>query len=450
MVTGGGLLFIIAAAIAFIVVASSKYKIHPFIVLLIATLFTGLAVRMPLNEIATTANEGFGQMMRHIGLVVILGTLIGTVLEKSGATLTIANAIIKLFGEGRPIAAVTIIGAVIGIPIFCDSGFVILSSLTKPLAVKTKKSYAAITCGLASGLYITHTLLPPHPGSIAGAANLGLGQSLGTVIMIGFIISVPVTVVAWWFSSRHATKVVFDMNEETKEEEEIAEHVKLPALYRSLLPVVVPIILITIGSLALLMPMPPTIKNIFEFFGSPLIALSIGLALSLLLISKQQVTQFQAWMKEGVMHAGSILILVGAGGVFGAILKKTALADIVKNIAAQSEGSMLLFLAIAWLMGVLLKTAQGSTTSAIIIVTSIMAPLAASAGFNTNMELSILLAAVAGGTMVISHANDAYFWVISQFSGLSMQQTYKTFSLATVFMGISVLIMVLLIAMVAL
>jgi GntP family gluconate:H+ symporter len=240
MVTGTGLFFIIAAAIAFIVIASSKYKIHPFIVLLTATVFTGLAVRMPLSEIATTANEGFGNMMRHIGLVVILGTLIGVVLEKSGGTLTIANAIIKLFGAGRPIAAVTIIGTVIGIPIFCDSGFVILSSLTKPLAQKTKKSYAAITCGLASGLYITHTLLPPHPGSIAGAANLGLGQSLGTVIMIGFIISIPVTIVAWWFSSRRAAKVFYDMEDA---DEENADERQLPTLYKSLLPVVTPIIL---------------------------------------------------------------------------------------------------------------------------------------------------------------------------------------------------------------
>ncbi len=447
MVSGPWLLLIIAVAIVFIVIASSRYKIHPFIVLLLATLFTGLTVRIPINEIAATANDGFGQMMKHIGLVVILGTLIGTVLEKSGATLTIANAIIELFGAGRPIAAITIIGTVIGIPIFCDSGFVILSSLTKPLAQKTKKSYAAITCGLASGLYITHTLLPPHPGSIAGAANLGLGQSLGNVIMIGFIISVPVTFVAWWYSSRRASKIPYEMEER---EIDTSTQMQLPELYKSLLPVVVPIILIAVGSMALLLPMPPYSKSLIEFFGSPLLALSIGLALCLLLIKKQQLKQFQQWIKEGVMHAGSILILVGAGGMFGAILKKTPLADVVKNIAAQSEGSMLLFLLIAWLMGVLLKTAQGSTTSAIIIVTSIMSPLAASAGFDTSWELSLLLAAIAGGAMVVSHANDAYFWVISQFSGLSMQQTYKTFSLATVFMGISVLIMVLLLALVIL
>ncbi|HEX7903433.1 MAG TPA: GntP family permease [Chitinophagaceae bacterium] len=447
MVTGTGLLFIIAAAIVFIIIASSRLKIHPFIVLLIATLLTGFAVGMPLNEMVITANEGFGQMMRHIGLVVILGTLIGTVLEKTGATLTIANAIIQLFGAGRPIAAITIIGTIVGIPIFCDSGFVILSSLAKPLAQKTKKSYTAITCGLASGLYITHTLLPPHPGSIAGAANLGIGQSLGTVILIGFIISIPVTVVAWWYSSRRAAKVYYELVEETTE---TVTPMELPALYKSLLPVITPIVLIATGSLTMLVSMNESTKSKIEFFGSPLIALSIGLALSLLLVSKNQVKQFQLWMREGVSHAGSILILVGAGGVFGAVLKKTALADIVKNIAAQNEGSMLLFLVIAWLMGVLLKTAQGSTTSAIIIVTSIMAPLATAAGFDTPIELSLLLAAIAGGAMAVSHANDAYFWVISQFSGLNMQQTYKTFSLATIFMGISVLIMVLLLALVVL
>ncbi len=447
MVTGAGLLFIIAAAIAFIVLASSRFKIHPFLVLLMAALLTGLTVRIPINEIAATANEGFGGMMQHIGLIVILGTLIGTVLEKSGATVTIANAIISFFGAGRPIAAITLIGVIIGIPIFCDSGFVILSSLTKPLAQKTKKSYAAITCGLASGLYITHTLLPPHPGSIAGAANLGLSQSIGTVILVGLIITVPVSFVAWWFSARQASKIPFTLEEKVQP---MGTEIQYPLLYKSLLPVLIPILLIAIGSVALLFPLPPSIKNSVDFMGSPLMALSIGLLLSLMLITRQQHQQFQQWMKEGILHAGNILILVGAGGVFGAVLKKTNLADLVKSFTAHRQGSLVLFLVIAWLMGVLLKTAQGSTTSAIIIVTSILAPLAASAGFHTSMELSLLLAAVAGGSMVVSHANDAYFWVISQFSGLNMEQTYKTFSLATVFMGVSVLVIVLLMALIIL
>ena len=445
MVTGFGLILIILLAIVFIIIAGSKFKIHSFLVLLFTTFFTGFALQMPLNDIVVTANEGFGTMMKHIGLVVILGTLIGTVLEKSGATITIANAIIRLFGENRPIAAITIIGAVVGIPIFCDSGFVILSSLTKPLSSKTNKSYIAITCGLASGLYITHTLLPPHPGAIAGAANFGLSQSLGTVMLIGFLVSVPVAIVAWWFSSKVAAGVKYDA--EVPEVINESDEIILPPLYKSMLPVVVPVLLIAAGSLTLLFPVSLTLKKYIEFIGSPLIALCIGLLLTLALVSRHQVKQFQLWMKEGIIHAGSILILVGAGGVFGALLKKTALADIVKDIAAQSNGSKLLFLIVAWLMGVLLKSAQGSTTAAILIVTSIIAPLASIAGFNTNVELSLLLIAVSGGAMLVSHTNDAYFWVISQFSGLSMRQTYQSFSLATVFMGISVLVMVLLLAL---
>ena len=140
-------------------------------------------------------------MMTHIGLVVVLGTLIGTVLEKSGATLCIADAIIRFFRKNKPVLAITVIGAVVGIPIFCDSGFVILNGLTKPLSRVSKRSYTAIVNGVAGGLYITHTLLPPHPGSLAGASNLGLGQHLGTVILTGLTVSIPTTIMCWLFAS---------------------------------------------------------------------------------------------------------------------------------------------------------------------------------------------------------------------------------------------------------
>ena len=444
MLTGIPLLLLIAASIIFIVVMGSKFKVNPFIVLLLAAMLTGIFSGMPIGDIANAANDGFGNMMKKIGLVVILGTLIGTVLEKSGSILRIAQFILQLFGEGRAVAAITVIGVVVGIPIFCDSGYIILSGLTQPLAKKSGKNHAAIACGLASGLYITHTLLPPHPGSIAGAANLGLKEHLGTVIGIGLLMAIPLAVVAWWFSSRFADKVAV---ENTEVEMQI-EKQSNGSLWRSFLPIVIPLLLIAIASFSFFIDLPPIARKLIDFLGHPVIALLIGFGLSLFTVSSADRSSLQGWIKEGVLHAGSILVIVGAGGVFGEILKKTPIADLVTGFTSGGNGSMLFFLFVAWCMGVLLKTAQGSTTSAIIVVTSIIAPLAAAAGFDTPVELSLLLASIAGGTMMISHTNDAYFWVIAQFSGIGMSSTYKTFSLATIFMSIAALITVMLMAMV--
>jgi GntP family gluconate:H+ symporter len=444
MLTGIPLLLLIAASIIFIVVMGSKFKVNPFIVLLLAAMLTGIFSGMPIGDIANAANDGFGNMMKKIGLVVILGTLIGTVLEKSGSILRIAQFILQLFGEGRAVAAITVIGVVVGIPIFCDSGYIILSGLTQPLAKKSGKNHAAIVCGLASGLYITHTLLPPHPGSIAGAANLGLKEHLGTVIGIGLLMAIPLAIVAWWFSSRFADKVAV---ENTEVEMQI-EKQSNGSLWRSFLPIVIPLLLIAIASFSFFIDLPPIARKLIDFLAHPVIALLIGFGLSLFTVSSADRSSLQGWIKEGVLHAGSILVIVGAGGVFGEILKKTPIADLVTGFTSSGNGSMLFFLFVAWCIGVLLKTAQGSTTSAIIVVTSIIAPLAAAAGFDTPVELSLLLASIAGGTMMISHTNDAYFWVIAQFSGIGMSSTYKTFSLATIFMSIAALITVMLMAMV--
>jgi len=447
MITGLPLLLIIAAAICFIVVACSRFKWHPFLALLTASLFTGLTVGLPLKDIATTANEGFGNMMTHIGLVVVLGTLIGTVLEKSGATLRMADAIITFFGKDKPVLAITVIGAVVGIPIFCDSGFVILNGLTKPLSRESKRSYTAIVNGLAGGLYITHTFLPPHPGSLAGAANLGLGQHLGTVILTGLLVSIPTTLLCWLFASRFLNKI---NNTETANEIKEEGLIQLPALWKSILPVIIPVLLIAMGSAAELIAIPATIKNGLLFFSSPVVALLCGLLLSLLLVKRKEATLFNKWMVEAILHAGPILILVGAGGVFGNVLKKTPLADLVQQWVNNGSFSPITFLLIAYAIGSLLKTAQGSTTSAIIVATSILAPIAAIAGFIQPLSLSLLLSATAAGAMMVSHTNDAYFWVISQFSGLSMQETYRSFSLLSFVLSITSLLVILLLALVAL
>ena len=193
-----------------------------------------------------------------------------------------------------------------------------------------------------------------------------------------------------------------------------------------------------------------SIKNTLLFFGSPIVALLCGLLLSLLLVKRKEAALFNKWMAEAIMHAGPILILVGAGGVFGNVLKKTPLADLVQQWVNNGSFSPITFLLIAYAIGSLLKTAQGSTTSAIIVATSILAPIAAIAGFVQPISLSLLLSATAAGAMMVSHTNDAYFWVISQFSGLSMQETYRSFSLLSIVLSITSLLVILLLALVAL
>jgi gluconate:H+ symporter, GntP family len=436
--TGIGLLLIIALSIGIIIYTCSILKWHPFISLFVASLFTGIVAGIPLSELTKAMADGFGNMMAHIGIVVILGTLIGTILEKTGATNVIADAILKLVGRDKPVLAITMIGFIVGIPIFCDSGYVILSGLTKPLARESGKPYPSIVAGLSSGLYITHTMLPPHPGSLAGAGNLGLGTHLGVVIMIGLIVSLPVAVVAYLWAKKIVS--TFTINDQRPNEESIPDATAIahtrPSLIKSILPIIIPVLLIALGSMSSIIEMNKDLSYYLNFIGSPIIALSIGLLTSTLLIGSAYKGQSEKWFKEGIGHAGPILILVGAGGIYGAVLKKTSLATWIGTIIDGSL-SPTMFLLVAYLLGVLLKTAQGSTTSGIIVVSSILAPIAPGLGFDSPTELIVLLLALSSGCMMVSHANDAYFWVISQFSGLSMSATNKVFSLTTVVLSIS-------------
>ena len=278
-------------------VVCARFKWHPFLALLTAALFTGLAVGLPLKLIAKTANGRFWRLITDIGLIVILGALIGTVLEKSGATIRIADGIIHFFGKDRPVLAITVIGAVVGIPIFCDSGFVILSGLTKPLSRESKTSYTAIVGGMAGGLYITHTLLPPHPGSLGRCGQSWFGWDLGTVILTGLLISIPTTIVCWLFASRFLNKT--NTQEHDDEEEDISLS-SLPALWKSLLPIIIPLLLIALGSAIELVKMPEGLKNALVFFGSPVVALLCGLVFSLLLVKKGQAKIFNQWMIEAI------------------------------------------------------------------------------------------------------------------------------------------------------
>lgn len=435
MLTGIPLLLAIGLAVGFILLASIVLKLHPFLSLLLATLLLGLAVGMSPAAILENINTGFGNILGYIGLIVVLGSIIGIILERSGAALRIAELILRVVGSRFPTLAMTLIGAIVSIPVFCDSGFIILSGLNRSIADRTKASMGSLALGLAAGLYVTHTLIPPTPGPIAAAGNLGAADYLGTVMLLGFVVAIPTLLVSYWFALRRGKGIQID------EEEAVIMSNYLPNAWRAVLPILVPILLIGVASVLRFLQLEiPWLL----FLGHPLMALLIGVFFAFGLLPAWDQKYLTDWVGDGVKLAGPILVITGMGGAFGAVLKATPLADWLENSVTSGNYNPLAFYLVAFLVAALLKTAQGSSTSALVITSSMLAPLCPVVGIDTPVALGLLVMAIGGGSMAISHSNDSYFWVVSQFSGISMRDAYRSYSLMTGFLGLVVLVCTLL------
>lgn len=430
------LLLVISLIIIGLIVASSRFKMHPFVLLLLASFVVGGATGMPFLKITETVQKGFGDLIGYIGLVVVLGSILGIALEKSGAALRLADAVLKGLGKKRPALGMSFIGALVGIPVFCDSGFIILSGLNNALATKSGVPKATLTLALASGLYTTHTLVPPTPGPIAAAGNLGAADYIGLVMLLGLVVSIPVAGVAYWWASVRGRNIMIETNIET----DISD-TALPTLSRALLPIVLPVVLIALASIVQLTGWENTLAEIVKFIGQPLIALSIGTALAFWLLPGKEKSK---WIGDGIILSGPILIITGAGGAFGAVLKATPLADSVQGFAQSGFTSGVILLLIAFVIAALFKTMQGSSTSALVITSSMIAPLLPALGFDNPIEIVLAVLAIGAGAMTVSHANDSYFWVVSQFSGLSVKDAYRSYTVMTGLQGFTALVMVLL------
>ncbi|GMQ61555.1 GntP family permease [Vallitalea maricola] len=438
MVQGPVLILILLLGIAFIVLATSKLKIHPFIALLITSYGIALAAGMPVLEIGSTIRSGFGGILNYIGIVIILGTIIGTILEKSGAAITMADTVLKVVGEKRPGLAMSIIGYIVSIPVFCDSGFVILSSLKKSLAKRTKASSVMMTVALATGLYATHTFVPPTPGPIAAAGNLGLEDKLGLVILIGIFIAL-IGMLAGYFWAKIAGKKYRSKEDEEKLQfsyEEIKEkYGKLPSAWKAFAPIVIPIILITLGSIANFPTQPfgqGSAYTFFAFLGKPINALVIGFFFSLLLLPKLNEETLTGWVGEGLKSAAIIIMVTGAGGALGAVLKATPIGSYLgETLATYNLGILLPFIIAA-----ALKTAQGSSTVALVTTSALVAPLLGALGLQSTMGSVLTVMAIGAGAMTVSHANDSFFWVVTEFSGMDVSTAYKSHTMATLIQGL--------------
>ncbi|WP_255712728.1 GntP family permease [Dyadobacter sp. CY312] len=428
------IILVVLLSILFIVLSSTVLKLHPLAGLLLAALGVGIFAGLPIDKLAETIGKGFGELMSKIGLMVILGCVIGAILDKSGAAIKVADVILKLFGEKRPALAMSLIGAIVGIPVFCDSGFIILHKLNQVVAKRTGISLPVIAISLSGGLFATHTLVPPTPGPLSAAGNLGIADSVGLVIIIGLLVSIPSLFLSTWFAGRYAKNI--QVSEEFSLENVSVENRTLPPAWKSFMPIVLPILLITLASSAKILHFPEQIAAWLGFFGSPLVSFLLAIFFSYSLFPKDAAANMTACFKSGIEHCGTTLVLVGAGGAFGAILKETSLKDMVSEWLLHNEMSGVYLLLIAFFIAAFFKTAQGSTTSSMVLTTSILAPLLASLGFVTPIQITFVVMAVGSGAMVVSHTNDAWFWVVSQFTGISAKDAYRTHTLLTGLQGV--------------
>lgn len=447
------IVFWLLLTILFIIFATAKLKWHPFLVLILSAFLVALFYQVPLNTVAKTISDGFGGILGYIGLVIVFGTIIGLILEKTGAAIVMAETVIKVLGPRFPTLTMSIVGAVVSVPVFCDSGYIILNSLKESLAERLKVSSVAMSVALATGLYATHTFVPPTPGPIAAAGNLSLESNLGLVIMVGVVVTTVAVLAGWLWSNRFldATPDNIDAldavavpdNMKTRD-----DYSKLPSATMAFLPIIVPIVLICLSSIANLPSTPfgsGILTDILIFIGNPLTALLIGLFLSFLLINTDQKTQqISDSISQGLVVAAPILLITGAGGAFGAMLKVTPIGDYLgTTLSALGLGIFMPFIVSA-----ALKTAQGSTTVALVTTSAMVAPLLGQIGLDSELGRVFCVMAIGAGAMTVSHANDSFFWIVSQFSRMSVAQAYKAHSMATGIQGVTSIIFIWLLTLV--
>jgi gluconate:H+ symporter, GntP family len=423
---------LVIISIVAIILLTSKWKLNAFIALFLVSLFLAIAV-IPGKDVIKIMKDGFGNTMGSTGFLIILGAIIAIILDKTGAAITLARYILSRTGGSNAAAALGITGFIAGMSVFCDAGFIILSGLAKSFSAKTKTAMPFIAGVLGCSLYSVHCLIPTHPGALAAAGILD--ANIGNLVIAGMLFAIPGFLVSYfwvkWMTNGKDYPPVAEIEIAWNEEERT-----YPPVTLSFLPIVVPLLLIAAGSIVDLFGLGSTnfLGRVFVFTGQPVIALLIGVVFALLLLRNKKMETLNAVFETAIEKAGPILIVIAAGGMFGMVIKETGIGAIA-GIALSKTG---LGVAVPFLIALILKTAQGSSTVAIITAASIVAPMLPALGLASESGKLFTMLAMGAGSMIISHANDAYFWVVTKFSDIHADITLRVFSTATAVMGITV------------
>ncbi|PLS02165.1 GntT/GntP/DsdX family permease [Neobacillus cucumis] len=418
------LLLITLVSIVIVILGVSLFKWHAFISLTVAGLFLAIMSGLSLDKIVAAYETGVGGTLGHLVGILALGTILGKMLSESGAGLQIANFFIKVFGEKKLPWAMFLSGFVIGIPVFFEVGILILLPLVISIQKASKQNILLIALPGIAGLSIVHGLVPPHPGAIAA---IGLyGANLGKVLLYSLIIAIPAGILGGPLFAKFINKRVVPVGEpELVRIDDQLDKKSLPSVGISFLSILMPVILMVLGTAAPYLSVPAGFEKFLVFIGSPIIALLISCFFAFYFLGFRQgidKNTIKKFTEECILPVGSILLIIGAGGGFKQILIESGVA---KVIASMSEGMSLSPLVLAFLIAGLIRIATGSATVALTTAAGIVAPIVAQM---SGVNLELLVIATGAGSLMFSHVNDAGFWMVKEYLGLSIQETFKTWT----------------------
>ena len=440
LVAGPMLLVIFVISIAFLLITIIKYKVNAFLALLGTAILTGFMVNMPITDISSGIAKGFGNTLGGVGIVIGLGIIFGNILAESRATNAIAEGLLQQVGKKNANLAINLSGWLISIPVFQDAAFVILMPLVRQIQKSTRKPLVALVCSLGVGTIASHAMVIPTPGPVAVAGNMGI--NIGTFLFYALVVSLPATLVAGVFYSRFLENRA-DPNAYTDFTDalpEVAASRPSPSMGLSLGTLMFPLLLILIGSIAvLLLPATSAMKPVFAFLGDKNIALLIGVIAAFLVLRKYFAKPANDIIIEACGSAGLIFLITGAGGSFGTIINSSGIG---KFLVSTMQGWSVPVLVLGFLLSQLLRAAQGSTTVALVTTSSILGPLVLTAGASPVL---VALAICAGG-IGCSLPNDSGFWVLSRYSGISVQDTIKAWTIGGTIVGVTAFLIILLLS----
>jgi len=428
-------------AVVGLVLLVAVFRLNPFLSLFLASLGIAMAAGMPMSGVIRSFETGVGGTLGHIAVVVALGTMLGKMMAESGGATTIANTLIRWFGEKRLPWAMMLIGFVIGLPVFFEVGFVLLIPIAFTVARRTKTPLILVCLPLVAGLSVVHGLVPPHPAALL--ATTIYKADVGRTILYGLLVGLPTAVIAGPLYAKFIARFVHvaDDNPMAAEFAEHGEEKKKPGFGLTLFTILLPVGLMLVGSWADSVTTAGSAANqILRLVGNDDMALLIGVLLSFFTLgrlsgfTRETILRFS---NECLAPTATITLLVGAGGGFGRILQDSGVSRALVTLAMQTHVPVLL---LAWLLAAVMRLSTGSATVAMTTAAGIVAPIAMHAG---NVHPELLAIATGAGSLIFSHVNDGGFWLVKEYLNMSVAETMKTWSVCETIISVTAFVLVL-------